>query len=126
MPTLTAQEGVGTWSPTADIKPLGGVEFAPDPRVFQIDSVEDVADCLKAWSPELAVYDFTPNVDIDALALQSAKELIQRRQDLYTERMQDPRYQSLVQFIRREVNRHKALNQTGDPRYTIRTSKQVG
>lgn len=111
------------WVPRADITPLYGVAFAPDPRVFDPYDENDVAQCLKESSQELAVYDHMPGVDIEALALDSAREIIGRRQALLEERQSEAAHSDNVVTT---ITKHVVEAHDPHPVQVVKKSRRLG
>jgi hypothetical protein len=76
-------DGPKDWCPKPDFVRGERLDWAPDPRIFEIYDVGQVALALQESSAELAVYEFTPNVDVEELALQSARDIIEKRRELH-------------------------------------------
>jgi hypothetical protein len=123
MPTLTHQAaGVVNWNEKPLGAPIEPIAVDPDERVFDPDSVHDVAVCLLTWDHEISVYfDLSDNAGV--LAVDSARSIVDARRKLHEERMATPRVQSLARYIAKLQNREAAYRQTGEAKYTVKPSR---
>lgn len=81
---------------------------APDGRVFNFNDVEDVATCLLETSDEIAVYRWVlTDSQLEQLALESAKSIIQTRNQTMLEHQLDQRFLRARQSKEIEPNGQK-------------------